>query len=237
MSTPARTALVTLAVGEVPEARWSHPIFQAYCRKHGLDFIVLNEWKIRSWTPLFDRRKRSHFEKFQMHALLGRYERVIYLDGDILLSAGCPDLTTLVPAGTIGAVADERGPDAWKRREELTKAQAKLGAVARNEEPYFNCGVQILSIACRPLLDPRNRWPGGRWPEQTGMNYYARKLGLPVTYLDERYNYMPVAGAAWQDAAQRRAASVVHYAGLADRPRMAEDAPVFFEQWGLPPPS
>jgi lipopolysaccharide biosynthesis glycosyltransferase len=232
-----KTALVTLAVGEVPEARWSHPLFQAYCRKYGFDFIVLNEWRIRSWTPLFNRRKRSHFEKFQMHALLENYDRLIYLDGDILLSATCPDLTALVPAGHLGAVADERGPEAWKRREELTAAQARLGPVPRAYEPYFNCGVQVLSAACRPLLDPKNRWPRGRWPEQTGVNYYARKLGVPVTYLDEHYNFMPVAGPAWQDAHRRRAAGVVHYAGLADRPRMAGDAPWFFEQWGLPPPS
>ncbi|MFA6285808.1 MAG: glycosyltransferase [Opitutaceae bacterium] len=227
-----RKALITLAVGEVPEARWSHPLFRAYARKHGFDFIVLDQWKIRRWWPL-NRRKRSHFEKLQMHELLAAYDRIIYLDGDILISPDCPDLTTLVPVGHLGAIADERGPDSWRRRKELADAQAKLGKISRAEELYFNCGVLILSACHRPLLDPHNRWPAVRWPEQTGINYYARKYNVPVAYLDETYNYMPVVGGDWQEQASRLSARLVHYAGLQDRPRMEEDAPVFFRAWDL----
>jgi hypothetical protein len=104
-------------------------------------------------------------------------------------------------------------------------------------EPYFNTGVMVVSQGARAVFNPARRWPPkGRWREQTGINYYARKDGVPVSYLGREYNFAPVEPDRWRNREIRlggkaSGALVVHYAGLADRPRMAEDAVWFLEQW------
>ncbi|AHF93277.1 LPS:glycosyltransferase [Opitutaceae bacterium TAV5] len=239
-----RAALVTLAVGEVPETRWSHPVFRAYAQRHGLEFVVIDEWRVRKGGWFTPKRKRAQFEKLQLHRLLGEYDRVIFFDADILIHPECPNLLELVPDDCLGAVSDEQadgGGETWKRRDDLDRAQKALGTLPpeRTAEPYFNTGVMVLSKACRAVFDPARCWPPeGRWREQTGINYNARNDGVRTRYLENRYNFSPLDGSRWTNREVRLGGGqtgslVVHYAGLVDRPRMAEDAPVFWKQWGI----
>ncbi|RRK01473.1 glycosyltransferase [Opitutaceae bacterium TAV4] len=237
-----RAALVTLAVGEVPEVRWSHPIFRAYARRHGLDFVVIDEWRVRKGGWFTPKRKRAQFEKLQLHRVLGDYERVIFFDADILIHPDCPNLLDLVPVDCLGAVSDELpdgGGESWKRRDDLERAQWALGMLPaeRVAEPYFNTGVMVASRTCRAVFDPERRWPSkGRWREQTGINYNARKDGVQVRYLGREYNFAPIEPDSWRNHGIRlggrvSGALVVHYAGLADRPCMSEDAAWFLDKW------
>ncbi|EIQ01651.1 LPS:glycosyltransferase [Opitutaceae bacterium TAV1] len=241
-----RAALVTLAVGEVPETRWSHPVFRAYAQRHGLEFVVIDEWRVRKGGWFTPKRKRAQFEKLQLHRLLGEYDRVIFFDADILIHPECPNLLELVPDDCLGAVSDEQadgGGETWKRRDDLDRAQKALGTLPaeRAAEPYFNTGVMVLSAGYRAVFDPARCWPPkGRWREQTGINYNARSDGVKINYLNQGYNFSPLVDDHWQDAACRCGGSasgvwVVHYAGLVDRPRMAEDAPCFLSRWNFPP--
>lgn len=240
-----RAALVTLAVGNVPEARWSHPIFRAYAQKHGLDFVVIDEWRVKKGGWFTPKRKRAQFEKLQLHRLLGEYERVIFFDADILIHPECPSLLELVPEDCLGAVSDELpdgGGESWKRRDDLERAEKALGELPKERvaEPYFNTGVMVVSQEARAVFDPERRWPPkGRWREQTGVNYHARKDGVRVRYLGREYNFAPIEPLRWRNrdvrlgAGEEGGALIVHYAGLQDRPRMIEDAPWFFNQWDI----
>jgi lipopolysaccharide biosynthesis glycosyltransferase len=225
VKTPHR-ALVTLAIGD-EAGEWlalSGPRFKCYAEKCGYDYIVLNERRIRHRLQWFKARVNMHLEKFQIGPLLDTYERILYLDADILLSPGCPDLSADMPPEALGVVADPSGSEAWKRDEEMANMQKRFGSLPRPVPAYFNAGVLVLSTAHRELMrfDPK-RLQAGRWPDQTYLNYESAAWNLPRSYMDERANFLP-GHKGWTDRDTRRAAWAVHYAGPLAKPLMRADA-------------
>ena len=231
---PRATALVTLAIGELPEFALSHPIFRRYARRHDLDFVHIRQRRYALSTRWFKPRRHQwlFFEKHQLRKLLETYERILYLDGDILLTPDCPNLVDLVPAGHLGCVFEDVGPRAWERHDELARAQAKAGALPTPPAGYFNAGMLVVDRAHRPLFDLHACPPvGGRWPEQTALNYHAARLRLPLHPLPARCNLLAEFPTTWANAAHRRAAWVIHYAGRVNRPLMAKDFPAIAAAW------
>lgn len=219
-------ALVTLAIGRESDywLAMAKPGFEAFCARHGCDLVILNERKIRHRLQWRKARVNLHLEKFQIGPLLDVYQRILYLDADILVSPTCPDLFSMVPEKTLGIVPDPAGPQMWKRDEEMARMQAAFGTLESPIPPYFNAGVLILSRTHRELMrfDPTRLLPG-RWPDQTCLNYFSAKWTLPRTELDPRANFLP-GHDGWRNAAKRRAAWIVHYAGPEAKPVMHSDA-------------
>jgi hypothetical protein len=232
-----RRALVIVSVGPSLELPFTLPWAERYARRHQFELVLLRDFRIRK-GPRFDRRKRGCFEKFQLHEQLTRFERLIYADADALLTPDCPNLLDLVPEDAIGAVADDLGAEAWKRQEEMEKAQAKLGRLDAWDGRYFNTGVLVLSACHREFLDPSRPMPGGRWPEQTGMNYWSARLGIPRMYLPSEYNLTAGNTADFAEADKRRRGRIIHYAGLPNRRFLPDDAAWLAMQTGKDrPPS
>lgn len=227
-------ALVTLAIGAMPEFEMSHPIFRRYANRHAMDFVSIRQRRVRAspWWLWPRRRRWLYFEKYQMGPLLERYDRLIYADGDVLLTTECPNLIDLVPAGQLGCVFEDSGPLWWQRWEELARAQRRLGALPGKPDGYFNAGVMVLSRAHRVLFDLETCPPvGGRWPMQTTINYHVHRLGLPLRPLDPRCNLLAQFTDLWGNAARRRRAWAIHYAGQRYRHLMAEDWPHVTAAW------
>lgn len=228
-------ALITLSIGLTEAERASHDLFRAYADKYGMAFEVISRPRYRIRPNWF--RKRwvwCQIEKFQLYEALGRYERVLFLDSDILLDASCPDLTGLVPSGSLGCAYDDEGADAWKREVELRKLQRRLGSLGEGPWRYFNSGVMILDASHRSLFEmDRKAFIRGRWPEQTLLNYRVIRQGIPVHRLEPRFNFFPTGNNNWEDADVRHAAPVVHYAGRAAKASMAADLPFKRKGWGL----
>jgi len=227
-------ALVTLAIG-LPEAeRRTHAIFAAYARRFGLAFLVLDTPKFHLRPNLLiKRRVRFHVEKFQLHDILARYQRVLFLDSDILLYPDCPALLGLVPPGRLGCVYDDLGPGAWKRREELEKTAARLGSLPGGNRRYFNSGVMVLEASHRDLFRmDRKDFLRGRWPEQTLLNYRVLRDGVPLQILDETFNFMPDGQNGWELENRRKQAMVVHYAGQDSKAVLLRDLDKRLQDWG-----
>lgn len=228
-------ALVTLAIGLPSAERRTHAIFAAYARRYGLEFIVLEKalFRIRP-NLLIKRRVQYHVEKFQLHEHLGRFQRVLFLDSDIILHPDCPDLFSVVPEGRLGCARDDLGPEAWKRREELERMAARLGPLPGNDRRYFNTGVMVLDAAHRELFRmDRKAFVRGRWPEQTLLNYRALKAGIPLHPLKPDYNFMPEGDNGWEDPVRRMKAMVVHYAGQESKEILLGDLDKRLRDWGL----
>jgi len=223
--TTCQRALVTLAIGRPGQnlLKLSGPHFEAYAARHGYDYIVIDERRIRHRIQWRKARVNLHLEKYQIGPILDRYERVLYADADILLTPNCPDFCTIVPAEKLGVVEDPAGELAWKRDEEMAKMQERFGPLEADALPYFNAGLLMLSKAHRELFrfDPK-RLQAGRWPEQTALNYYSAKWKLPCQYMDARANYLP-GHAGWGEQQNRLAAWAVHYAGPEAKPFMQQD--------------
>lgn len=225
-------ALVTLNVGNKPEYTLSHQVFQAYCERWGLAFEQITEKRFRSAPWFANRRQRLSFEKFQLRDLLDTYERILYVDGDVLIRANCPNVFDIVAPIQFGCVFEDVGKSAWKRREEWEKVQKRLGHLNMGELRYFNAGVMVVSREHRELFDlnPR-KMARGRWPDQTTFNYYVRKRHYAVCELAPKFNMLECFGEDFFVDKKRRNAYIIHYAGMPNKPYMMADLPIFEEEW------
>jgi len=218
----ARKAIVTLNIGNRPEGALSKPFFYRYCERHQLDFIVIHEARL-GLTPNRRRpRLGIHLEKFQLAELFEHYERIAYVDSDVLIHPEAPDIFDQVEAEEIGCVYENFGKDAWKRTEEWQKAEALLGPLPGSPR-YFNAGVLVFGRSHQKLFDPSLGIPGGRWPDQTFLNYHSRKLGMPVVGLDKKFNFLPLFP-GWDVPQVRAQKCFVHYAGRENKVKMQDDA-------------
>jgi len=97
-----KKAVVTLGV-HVPDLLLiSEPLLRAYAQKVDADFIKI-ENKVMDKLIIYP---FPCFEKFQMKDMLDNYERIIYLDADILVQKDTPNLFDIVPETEVGGVYD-----------------------------------------------------------------------------------------------------------------------------------
>ena len=107
-----RKALATLVIGDRYAQVFQYafrPGWEAYCRRHGLDLVVVNEPLDQSERA----RKRSPaWQKLLIHqtpALKG-YDQIAWVDSDIAIAPEAPDIFQRVPVDRVGAVNDHATP-------------------------------------------------------------------------------------------------------------------------------
>jgi hypothetical protein len=79
-------------------AELTHPSFKRYAERFGLDFLPVIQ---RSTAGAPD------FGKLSCGALLGEYERVIFVDTDVLISDDCENLLDIVPEDHFGVLGQQ----------------------------------------------------------------------------------------------------------------------------------
>ena len=189
--------LVTLAVGHQRFWRYTHVIMKEYARKHGLDFVVIDAAKINA--PIEHSYK---LEKFQIAELLNTYDRVLYLDGDIVIHPDCPNLFTLTPPEKIGAVAES--PPHFQRDGLMEEACRLYGFPEPSPgRDWINNGMLVVSQGHKKLFELPERvvnFPvrnsfgvvidGHFWLDMPLMNALIAKHDLDIIDLGYRYNYL-----------------------------------------------
>ncbi len=188
---------------------------ERYAERIGCDVVNLREERLALTVLRWRRRWRNlHLEKFQIYDLFEDYDRILYVDADVLIHPEAPNVFDIVPEKAFGAVNEYLGVEAPKREQEWLWMQRRLGALEKTPMRYFNAGVMVASRQHRDLFAYRNRrFAAGRWPDQNTLNYYAYRERVPMCWLDEKWNCMPVFSDRFHDAEQRRASWMVHYAG------------------------
>jgi hypothetical protein len=94
-----RKAIVSLVIGDEYQAIWqtmSQPNWQAYCERHGFDLIVI--------TAPLDTTERGQGRSPAWQKLLvlnepwsSLYDRIVWVDADIVISPTAPDITASCP--------------------------------------------------------------------------------------------------------------------------------------------
>lgn len=113
-----RTALITLTIGDRYEMNWKDicgPGWLAYAERHGYDVIALNQ----ALDP--SRRAQMRSPAWQKCLVLrpeiaGGYDRVVWLDADILINPDAPPITDGVPLEKIGAMDESVFPSVEENR-------------------------------------------------------------------------------------------------------------------------
>lgn len=211
-------------------AEVTNPLMRRYAERVGADFLT-KSCDRKSPYPLFD--------KYRVGTLLDEYDRVLWLDTDVLVRPDAPDLFALVPEGRFAALNE----GAWCDDRELAVRDGLVREAAEAfGEPaagfdirrwYFNAGVFLADRSHRGLF----RRPADHplmtkvTSEQTLLNIRLAAGGYRTYSLPLCFNAMP-----WRwSAAPLEDSYFVHYAGLASaerHDRLAADAEALTDLYG-----
>jgi lipopolysaccharide biosynthesis glycosyltransferase len=170
MRAQVNRAVVTICLGDEFQsvAQLTTPFMEAYANTVHADFIRI------------DRAERigptHHFEKYQLQQVLDSYDRILYVDADVLIARTAPDLFSLVPQDHFGAYlasAHSRCHD-----KAIDQIQEALGRLVWTRD-YFNSGVMLVGRAHRDVFDLCHGVYLSFY-EQTQLNYNVRKLRVPL---------------------------------------------------------
>lgn len=210
-----RKALVTLAVGDAFRRRWSEICkknWQLYADRHGYDLICLEEVLDHS------ERARRRSPAWQKCLILSQpfslnYDRLVWVDLDILIHPLAPDICAGVPIDKIGAVDEYSIPTRALHRQMLVKNYATwrqqgvafipnetaqqyytVFGLAHGYDQVVQTGAMVLSPRHhRELLESVYHQYEDKGP---AWNYEMRPLSYEILrtdcahWLDPRFNYI-----------------------------------------------
>jgi lipopolysaccharide biosynthesis glycosyltransferase len=206
-----KTCIATLCIGTEEWIPFTHKPMKLYAERIGADFFVINQKKVN--CTLTKKVNPILFEKYQIYDLLEKYDRVLYLDTDILVTPHAPNIFEYVPTEKIGGVFEDFGMDMEDRRKKIQEVQHALGDL-NWKEGFMNSGVFVVSKKHREIF--KMIWKYGCYDEkyeQTNTNWYIRKAGFSnsIVNLDYRFNYMGIMRVYY--GTDPRDAYFIHYAG------------------------
>ncbi|MDP1711129.1 MAG: glycosyltransferase family 9 protein [Candidatus Nanopelagicaceae bacterium] len=212
--------VLTIAMGDLYRrfGEVTHPSIKAYADKIGADFLVIDKQKISQTTP--------HYEKFQIYELLNKYDRILYLDTDLIVRPDCPDLFQLVPPDQLGAFNEGSFAD---RSYAMMAGREGYGIQLKKwNGRYYNTGVLVVSRRHKQLFKKPEVEKPIFW-EQTWLNMLIAKEEVEVFQLPYRFNRMTVLDAPTGE--ERHASYIVHYAGAPDMEMAVGLARKDLEKW------
>ncbi len=157
--------VLSIAIGSLYQemAGITHQSISRYAAKIGADFKVISEQSHS--TP--------HWEKFEIYDLLATYDRILYVDTDVLISSDCPDLFQIVPTNRMGAFDEGAYFD-------------------RKYSDYFNTGVMVVPRCCRDIFTRPGEEQGSieTFFEQDFINDRIHRLEEIIYSLSHKFNKM-----------------------------------------------
>ncbi|QJR81976.1 hypothetical protein CA267_015055 [Alteromonas pelagimontana] len=213
MELKKRYLVTTLVVGDEIEAlaKYTVPRIQRYAESMGADFRVMGLTDI-------SQRLSPYYEKNQIYNFLEDYEKVLYIDSDILITPDAPDLFAICSGDNIAAVSVEH---VYKAVDDEKRSLATLLGDVEWKQEYFNSGVVLFTAAYRNLLNTTDglieSWIAGKKEQhlpglndQSVFNYRVNQLNIPITFIDSAFNFTK----AWGCFEKRFSKYFIHYAGM-----------------------
>ena len=188
-----KTAVVTLSISSPQNDEWiaaGLPSKREYARRIGADFVNITERRLGGSVAS---------EKYQIGGMLGEYDRVAYLDADLVIDPSAPNIFDLVPPDHFGIFDESTYLAADGTRQERTALMSWL----RDGWPgclcpfYSNNGVFVCSREHQRLFDWRTLNKKLNTYEQTHMCYriwealQASPPRIKVHWLSQSWNWMP----------------------------------------------
>ncbi len=215
----SRCAIYTVAIGSDPIFRYTLPAMRHYAARIGADFIACREASVsRRFPPLGHPAASAVLEKIHVRSLLRDYERVLYVDGDVLIAPEAPDIFETHPNAAACYLLEEgRHADRSLDVATLCEALGPLPNWPRHEgrPVYYNSGVMLFGRDAT-FLDHlveeeflRAVLIDDHW-DQTYFNLLIARHDFEIRPLAGEFNWMNLFG---RDARVRRCAHFIHYAG------------------------
>lgn len=195
-----KLAIATLCVGPLYKliGEIAHPLMKAYADRIGAAFIVQNDFGSHAVGP--------YMKLELMHQLLKEYDRVTFLDSDILVRADAPNIFHIVPDDSMGLFDEgaviERSA-AWA--EVFSKLGYPVNPMADHGPGpvYYNTGVVVAGKQHRGLFVPA-AVEVDAFAEQSFFNFRIFDRRAKVFNLPYRFNRIhalgDLTGEVWDDS-------------------------------------
>lgn len=217
--------VLTIALGNAYKTlgELTHPSIKAYAEKIGADFMAVTERKISQTT--------AHWEKFQIHDLLNDYERILYIDTDIIIREDCPNLFDLVPNNQLGMFNEGKFTD--RSKELMIDICRQYGVTLPNwDGEYYNTGVIVIS-RCHKSLFKKPSKEIFSFYEQSYLNMRIAEdkihKELKMYGLSHYYNRMTCMDRFTGE--DRFASYIIHYAGYPNIAHAINLVPLDLARW------
>ena len=204
-----KLAVVTRSDEVVQEwAELTHPLFRKYAEKCGAEFLIIS-----GKPPFLDADNQPHYRLLMIYKLLEKYDRILHLDTDMIISKNCPNIFEEVPEDMIGSIYEDVGTRISDRRQKIAYIQQLWGDV-NWKTGYTNAGTFLLSSQHKDIFKPH----GGKFWTAQGtadlhMSYNIHKYNFKVKELDFKWNHMTMFSEEWNNNASRFDSYIIHYAG------------------------
>jgi len=205
-----RSAIFQLNIGEKPEFALPIKTVAKYCEKYGIEHIVSTQCKVNQIN--------FYFENLQVHVESQNWDRILYLDADVMVTPNAPNIFEEYPETDVFYAYDEADKTPEMDRDMYVEDTVKVTGIdwPRNERgcyQYFNAGVLLLSAKTK--LIPIDEIPEAKeilsFGDQTLLNYHLVKKGHKFVPIDYVWNRMHL-GDPDLDG-KRFDANFIHYAG------------------------
>ncbi len=202
-------AIVTRADNNIKDmADITLPIMRDYAERCNADFIVLSED-----APFLTEDNKPHYRILEIEKLFDKYDRILNLDADMIITNKCPDIFKVVPEDMIGSIYEDKGSRRPDRIDKLHGIQRAWGDV-NWREGYTNAGTFVMSKMHRDIFLPHNGeyWLG--WGSaDLHLSYNIHKHNFKVYELDYKWNHMSMFSEQWNGSPSRFDSNIIHYAG------------------------
>ena len=227
---PKKIGIMTIVNGERYHNIWkrTEPFFNAYADKCGADLILLENIPGNLPSP--------HWAKFSIHELLKKeYDRIAFIDADIIIRSDAPNIFDLVPEDQFGIFNEGNFVPRAVCIYEVKKV-FDINLPKWDGKTYYNTGVMVVSKQHRHVFKVEEEVKPLRnsFGEQTYLNMKIIHSEVKIFPLSFRYNRMSLMDRV--NGMTRLDCFFIHYAGDGDRlfekmdrdiKRWEEDAPEY----------
>jgi lipopolysaccharide biosynthesis glycosyltransferase len=215
---PATNRARLLSTKFIPEEtfRYNRKAMQNYARRVGADFLVVQD---RKYASVMYQHTDGHdlpaYEKFRIADFLADYERVLYVDSDVLITPAARNIFIEFPDPDFFYARNE-GHLQQPGYIETLAANGKVTNWARSANGvyrYFNSGVMLASRPQRAMFAQFNAefatsvFQYDRFIDQGYINVLIQLQQMPVQDLPPTFNYF------LEDKERRFDSDFIHYAG------------------------
>jgi len=181
--------VVTLSIGNLDYCNYTLPLMKRYAENHGFDFIVIDKRKNLE-IPI-------HFERFQLKEMLTSYDRILYLDSDIIIKKNTPNVFNYVSSKCLGCVSEYTGNILRKKQIEFIELNIfcqRKNITIPDHISYFNAGMLVLSKCHNCMFGICSKDDiyffnhESKLLDQTWLNFYVIQNKIKIQILDNRFN-------------------------------------------------
>lgn len=163
------------------------PYMQEYCKLHNIDFILRQQQHIPNYSTSIP----GAFERFHIYNLLDEYDRVVWVDIDIIIKKNSPNIFDIVPEDKFGVYFESNDVG----REYFIELLGQLYNY-KGVKRYLNSGVFVASKIHKEMfnmekvkqfLSAPNVKPGMN-ADQDYLNIIIDKDNIPAHSLSYKFN-------------------------------------------------